>query len=34
MAKKKKVVATTTVDPPKCPKGYYWDGTKCILDVG
>lgn len=40
MAKKektKKPIVTPQVDtppPPKCPKGYYWNGTSCVLDVG
>jgi len=20
--------------PPNCPKGYYWNGSQCVLDVG
>lgn len=39
MAKQKKVKEKVVVKPlqdPKqdCPKGYYWNGTKCVLDVG
>jgi hypothetical protein len=22
------------VVPPKCPSGYYWNGSECVLDVG
>lgn len=29
-----KHVANTSGTTPTCPKGYYWNGSECVLDVG
>jgi hypothetical protein len=40
MAKTKKVKEVvkqpihTDGDPPVCPSGYYWNGTRCVKNVG
>lgn len=41
MAKTKKVKEKvvkqplyTDGDPPVCPTGYYWNGTRCVKNVG
>jgi hypothetical protein len=27
-------VPSTDVTTPTCSKGYYWNGTACVLDIG